>query len=48
MHFAVTPTERVPVEMAAQCPFAQCHDPFGFAEPSESYVFVGYLLGACL
>ncbi|KAL6628908.1 hypothetical protein ACP70R_028673 [Stipagrostis hirtigluma subsp. patula] len=29
--------------MKAQCLLAQSHDPVGFAEPSESYIFVGYM-----
>lgn len=35
------PPQRGPCRHGAQCPFAQSHVPFGFAEPSESYIFVG-------
>jgi len=33
-------THEGPCRHGAQCLFAQSHDPIGFAEPSESYIFV--------
>lgn len=35
-------THEGPCRHGAQCLFAQSHDPIGFAEPSESYSFVGH------
>jgi hypothetical protein len=49
MHLLLPPQEG-PCRHGIQCLFAQCHDPFGFAEPCESYVFVGHrsMIEPCL